>query len=633
MPNQVLGGRFMFSGPHLGKKGISIPIAIIAGGLLVVMINALSFYSFHEMGIVKSLLGKKTTEYAAHSGLMWVYSRLCKGRWYQPSGNALGNPGQTWKWCHKEKPSIFPGDQKLEVSVWVDEIASTHSLKVPGKKGELKLLDHIKVIALGRLGDETSLVYGKFIVSPEPILNSDSTEGQPADTPLEGKQGQQFPILVPNVLINAGEEGGADESKLKVIEVRKPAGSKVKKGEIIAVLASYWVLPNGDRGLATQRYFIKAPYDGAVLGMNLVPGQDALVGSTAAPFKRDPLQSNTAGTLKKMVRITRIPLSKYQGLNLDNIKDRYVVYQYIQDLTSQYIVNYASVVDVEGSIESSFSGAPPELTEEDALKRLGAGKVDQNTDIGVAGKRFVNDLLSGFFPPGGLASTTRKNFPKNSEYLLGVQPSEISPQLKELLELIGPLHGKNYIDMIQTRPRKELAKGNDLYKIASTTIYDKTMDGGQKGMNDPNKKTDSYIDDMTWLADGAKSISVLLNEGTPWEDQPFKDLVAAGTIQAKDYFWWPSKKGWYKIPSQDRVTIKSVPVPYTYENGTPGGTQDGDKFRMRVDYLLGYFKKHYDEGIINPPADELRAEDDITDEPQAPGPPDVTGARLGGISS
>ena len=54
---------------------------------------------------------------------------------------------------------------------------------------------------------------------------------------------------------------------------------------------------------------------------------------------------------------------------------------------------------------------------------------------------------------------------------------------------------------------------------------------------------------------------------------------------------------------------------------------------MRVDYLLGYFKKHYDEGIINPPADELRAEDDITDEPQAPGPPDVTGARLGGISS
>ncbi|NLI77524.1 MAG: hypothetical protein GX442_13910 [Candidatus Riflebacteria bacterium] len=613
--------------PVRGRRGLSIPIAIIAGGLLVVMINALSFYSFQEMGAVKSILARKKAEYLAHSGLMWAYARLCRGRWYQPPGNSFGNRGATWKWCHLEEPDLSNGEPNGSLKVWFDEIPSKHTLKLPQGRGFLKQLDHIKVLALATQGGEKALVYGKFIVSPEPILNSDSTEGQAADTPLEAEQGEEFGLEIPKVLINAGEEGGADESKMQVIEVRKAAGSKVKKGEIIAVLGSYFIKPY--RGLSTQRYMLKAPYDGVLKGLTLVPGTDVAVGSRYADFKRDPLQSNTDVTLKKMVRITRIPLAIHQGMDLKVIKNRYAIFTYVNGLTEEYVRNYASVRDAASSLENVFEDAPANLSEEEALRRLGAGRVDQSADLEGAGKTFVNDLMYGFSPPGGLGSTTRREFPAKSEYVLGVQPSEISGELKELLGLIGPLHGKNYLDMLETKPRKN----PDLYKIASTTVYDKSMDGDGISRKDKKKGTDDYIDDMTWLQDGAKAISVTLNEGTPWEPGPFEDLVAAGTIKREDYFFWPSKNGYYHIPSPDRVQIKSVAVPYTYENSTPGGTETGEKFRMRVDYLMGYFKKHYDEGVINPPADELRAEDDISDTPQAPGPPDVTGARMNGISS
>jgi len=138
-----------------------------------------------------------------------------------------------------------------------------------------------------------------------------------------------------------------------------------------------------------------------------------------------------------------------------------------------------------------------------------------------------------------------------------------------------------------------------------------------------------YIKNMAELKSGAKKAVVKLDQGTPWEDAPFKQMVADGTANPADYFWWEEKQGWYKKIPKENVVIKDYDIPYGYNNDS----NPNDPFKMEVSQMMQYFRKHYTFGTTLPPSDDYWAENTITDTPQAPGPPDSTGAKYSGISS
>ncbi|HNV68917.1 MAG TPA: hypothetical protein PKO06_04405, partial [Candidatus Ozemobacteraceae bacterium] len=145
-----------------GRRGFSIPLAILGGGMIAIVMTALSFYSQGEMRSVRHMLDSTTGEYLAYSGLIWSYDKLCReGRWYQPAENSIKERGHQWQNSWKGTPDLaIPGNGNAggpQISVFFDEIRSTHTLKLPGKTINpgnatpgLPLLDHIDSLPLDR---------------------------------------------------------------------------------------------------------------------------------------------------------------------------------------------------------------------------------------------------------------------------------------------------------------------------------------------------------------------------------------------------------------------------------------------------------------------------------------------------
>ncbi|MBU1106228.1 MAG: hypothetical protein KKB51_06145 [Candidatus Riflebacteria bacterium] len=78
-----------------------------------------------------------------------------------------------------------------------------------------------------------------------------------------------------------------------------------------------------------------------------------------------------------------------------------------------------------------------------------------------------------------------------------------------------------------------------------------------------------------------------------------------------------------------KAMVEQVDVPYTYDLKF----KSGKGIKTRMDYLLDYFRKYFDEPPPKPSATELRGASDQTDTPQTPGPPDLLGAIYTGLSS
>ncbi|MDY0389053.1 MAG: hypothetical protein RBT65_18420, partial [Methanolobus sp.] len=246
-----------------------------------------------------------------------------------------------------------------------------------------------------------------------------------------------------------------------------------------------------------------------------------------------------------------------------------------------------------------------------------------------AGKAYISNLWAGFTPPARLASSTQKEFAKNANYKLGVQPSKLSEEMLSALKLASAMHGVDYLAQIKTKPQER----PELYNIASTT-NGKAGNGywEEMGQNQVDASSDNvldYIKNMSKLKDGAKKIKVKFDQGTPWEDPYFKTLVANGTCNPDDYFWWEEKGGWYKKIPKENVQIQAIDVPYGYTNNS----DPKDPFKMDVGQMLSYFRKHYTFGTTLPPPEDIWAESTVTDTPQKPGPPDSTGAKYSGLSS
>lgn len=666
------------------KKGFSVPLALVSGGFLAIMISALSFYSQSELKMVKSLLGKTTSEYAAFSGLMYSYEKLCReGRWYQPGMDSLTQRGLKWKnaWTGMpdSEPMPFASSDSMKVTLFLDEAKAKDKWNLPRSAKKLvnqgqgfELLDHIKVLALGESGGEKSLIFGKYIMMPEPLLNSNSTKGGADDPPGEPEQGEYI-VRVPPIHSEKTGYGAKVEpgyiwsqdinltQRCKIKTVLAAAGQKVRMEDYVLTMNTEWD-DGSTKGWATQEPKLRARYDGKVKQVLVKPGDIVKPGDPLVIIVKDIQQKSTQFPLQKMVRVTRIPPEIYRDLNLSKIEDRYKVYEYVGKVRDEYLKNYNAIQDgnldnkVSSVLETINSGEPRKTVKE---SELGFPDVKAAGNIEDGGSQFVENLLHNFVPPFGLDPKTAGSFAGSATYRLGVDKREITPQLRELLEIHGQrLHGdKNYyINKLETLPRRMMKDGKDIYTIKSdkpdgaTNDYLKLMkEYGVKA--DPKKGTDGFISSISELKDAAVYSNIYLNQDTPWTPKAFDDLVASGKItDPQNYFRWKNSKGedgWWKTAPESAITVKSVDVPYYYENPTPitkstgkvdqnedpTFSRDASTFRIRMDSLLKFFKKHYDEGSPPKTFEELRPDDDIEDTPQEPPLPDATGCIFSGVSS
>ncbi|OGK08219.1 MAG: hypothetical protein A2W80_14255 [Candidatus Riflebacteria bacterium GWC2_50_8] len=654
---------------HSRKRGFSIAVGLAAGIVVLLAVTNLAFYSSHEIGIVKTMLNIKKADFAAFSGINVVNARLHENRWYQPK--RIPNQLQKFKSSHVEKlEDYFKDDKTLGTTVFIDEIPHPKAQKggaentdgsiwvevAPQKRQYRALLDHIRVLSLGTSGDEKSLYFGKFIMVPEPYLADDQSVGHHIESPLEGED--LIPIYPEPVWDNKEEEGFTNKERKGVVSVAIAPGQKVKMGQIIMVLKFYMA----DGAETTRREQVISPYSGTVKKVLVVPGQDTLMGQPVAFIEKDPGDLYSKKTLRKMVQITKIPLSIFENLDLNKREDRFKVYTHVSRMMLESVLNRVPMQSIRDEVTDKFknldeksltlnqatdllnSVGKPQWGVDDIEKMFASlkAKSDQNLepDIDVnsdydriyaqAGKSVISKLWSGFTPDGRLASSTLKKFPEMAKYKLGVQPSNIDEEMLDLLRLISQQHGIDYLKQLETEPQRH----NELYNIASTTNpatkkgYWEEM-GNKDKLNNGSDNVKDYIKNMSELKSGAKKAVVKLDQGTPWESAPFEQMVADGTANRDDYFWWERKQGWYKKIPKENVVIKDYDIPYGYDNES----NPDDPFKMEVNQMMQYFRKHYTFGTTLPPAYDYWAENTITDTPQAPGPPDSTGAKYSGISS
>ncbi|PKL49024.1 MAG: hypothetical protein CVV42_07595 [Candidatus Riflebacteria bacterium HGW-Riflebacteria-2] len=585
----------------LTKKGIAIPIALVLISVMMIFLVSMLNFSSNELHSVKTYYERKRAEYLAYSGLNWAESQLMRKRWWVNQGFDISN--KVSRPTGGTAVHEFFGSGNGKTYVIAEEFESTNPSPVEGYD-KVQRLDHIRVFSVGEYKGSKVLVYGKFIMSPEPFLNSDSTEG--ADTQVSAASGEGVAsIIVPK----PWSQDGPVPTILVVKEINNQVGDKVDPNTIIASVEGH----DDDPVDITMSWDIKSPAFGKLTKINFTVGQKIFANDVFGECSDELMTAARSNkTLKKMVRVTKIIDRSITDLDLTDFDVRRAkVDKYIKELSEKYVINYAKNQPHISNLESSFASLATSETvsKEEVIKRLEDVPASTGLSAEIAGNKFLEDMIEKWVMPG-LDAQQRSQFPGNSEYHLAIGKSTPRAEIMEVLAHFGRLGD------IETRPRKD----PELYKIPSTERYKTIMD-----LANAQKSTSDFIHDATFLADAAKKIKVVFNKGTPWDDGYFQELVAAGTINAADYWFWPSRNGWYTKPD---ITITPVEIPYNFVNKT-----SGNPFMMEVSYVLNYLRKHYDEGLAAPPGSTIRLPSDQQDTPQQPGPPDSTGASYSGVSS
>ncbi len=583
------------------KRGLAIPTALILISVLLMFVTSMMLFSSHELTNVKSFYNQKRAEYLAYSGLNWAEAQLMRKRWWVSDGFDAGK-----KVARPTGGALvreFFGSGNGKTYIVAEEFESANPSPVKGYD-KVQRLDHIRVFSVGEYNDERVLVYGKFIMSPEPFLNSDSTEG--ADTQVSAPTGENLAVVqVPQ----PWSQDGPVPQRLIVSELNCAVGDRVDPNTIIAKVMRH---PD-DPVQLTMTWDVKAPAFGKLTKLLFGVGDEVAANIIFGECSDELMTSARSNkTLKRMVRVTKIIEREITSLDLTDFDvRRNKIDKYIQKLSEDYVLNYAKnqphIDDLEGSFNSPPFGET--VSKEDILKRLESVPADSGLSVETAGNKFLEEMIEKWVMPG-LTAPQREAFPGSSEYHLAIGKSKPRSEILEVLAHFGRL------DEIVTRPQRE----PELYKVPSTEKYKSVMD-----FTNSSRSTSDFIRDVTFLKDAARKIKVVFNKGTPWDDGYFQQKVANGEINAADYWYWPSRKGWYTMPD---ITITPVEIPYNFVNRA-----SGNPFTMEVGYVLNYLRKHYDEGLAVPPGGTIRMPSDQNDTPQQPGPPDSTGASYSGVSS
>jgi hypothetical protein len=533
-------------------SGLALPVALVMGSVIAMAVFSLSLISSSELKMVSKLTVLTKAEALAFSGLQLVEDRLFKSRWYQPQGDEFSNPAAIWKSFHHER--IDRGENQY-IDIYLDEFPSAHKLTVYRKGGHFNigLLDNIRVLAVGTSGGEKALVYGKFIVSTEPQLNSNSTDGvkdgflpeivniffQPRLTDRQSKvipAGYLFAIT--NVYVKAGDiitssvKDGVDigtANATKIAEIKIPDGAESHYGAEL------------EDGL------ILAPYNGTILEVYVEPGGPEkgkiMAGAVVAKMQKDQEPEAMNYSLKRMVRIQRLK-NEFARTDLSRLENRKTVYSKIKENNEEFVRNYFSVCKSSKIISDAFREdlTTERMSVEKAVEKMKRAKIEwhkNSTDEGK--KQILKQMLAMFCPPEIMDHEERDKFRKRAEFLLGgkkIDPAEmgkIDPDVESVFA--GLEHGIKYPVKTPLAFDRYKNAGQNLYSLQGQEEFVAQMSGFEnfKPESQPPASLSTEIEKFIWrfsrLPDSKLAIKI--------------DIPAGGEIS--NYLWG----SWEKTHTHD----------------------------------------------------------------------------------
>ena len=573
------------------KSGMSLFLVLVAVASFFTIVMGLLRQSSGELKHAKALTEAQKAELVALSGIDWADAQLRleeKARWYQaPWGERL-TPGRPVAGV-KEFPA-FDGQSDSHLTVACQDVAN--SVPKPSYNGfkPVWLLHHIDVFSLGKVGKAKSLVYGKFIISPEPALNSDSTNALEYE---HSELGSPYlrPIVVP---------GGAP--KFTIVRLPVAIGKSIDINTVVAQLR-----PQGSGAVIE----IKPESNGIFKGFFKTMGNSGSAGAASADSpeewqvndviepnqilgtyeKRVTTSSNRptqAKTLKKMVRISKIDLSQFPRFDINQLADRRMVADYIDQVSDAFIINFVGHNDLEAQLENiAEESLPKTLQDNEVLERF-TGDISTMTKER-AQNLFLSYLLQKFTVPG-CRWDNRERAQKNSKLVLDVKKNSAPPdpdEVKAILEKNGLL------ELLYSKPRKD-----DRY-------YGLKLDKGEYlSLLQPqlNVPTSEFVRQISELSDASRSVKYKEDQSiTQAKDERTDSTILVEKPDAKPY--------------PIRVTVEKKTKSYAF-------VDEENEFTIAMKDLVTFLRKYFSNEGSESPKEEVRTFQHVDwPLPKEPGPP------------
>ena len=551
------------------RKGSAIAIAVIMGTIFFIAVSALLHHSTGEMKHVKAISAVKKAELLAISGIDWAESKLRVGRWYgadfEPYKKSIG----VHDTCGIEELSPF-GSGEGTVTVVCEDVAN----KTPGTNmyGMQKVwfLHHINVYALGEYENQKCLVYGRYIISPEPLLNSKSTDGAGFASPEYGVPGAV------SISVKKSKVNGEDVSDFVVKEIKVSELDEVNENTVIAIL-------NPKNNPDSNVKLFPSTF-GKIVEIKAQVGDSVSAGDNVAILKKS---INAGGsdvsmkTLKKMVRITKIPPEIWQGLDIHNKNDRFALSQYITGISDAFLQNFVAHSTLEKSLKSIGSNKlEDKITAGEVLEKFPVSYT--STTRNRAENTFLAHMIKNFTAPGG--TWERKEQALKETFLkLDQNPNtDLPSDLKELLNKYNLQH------LSQTKPRR-----NKNY-FDPKMSNDEFMTLLQPHLNQP---PEDFIKNLSELPDASRMIT--------FQDGDF----GSSYVNNED-------ENGIEIINPDegfKVTVEKITKKYTFVDPV-------SDFAIEMNDLMEFLKKYYDDEGCQSPREEVRVHEHIDWPLPAPAP-------------
>jgi hypothetical protein len=569
LPSPPVGDGETMSRPVWRRRGSAIFMAIILGVVFFMVVSSLLHYLSGEKRQVKHVIGKKQAEVLALSGIDWADHELRKGRWYQdPWGTTITGGGRPSAGV-KELAPFGPGMGK--VTVVCEDVPCKQPVANIRNMQQLWLLHHINVFALGEYGDSRCLVYGRFIMSPEPALNDNST-----DAVLYADQGTGNPRFAA-VRFPSDSRGG----RFKVLSILVGVGDQVDINKVVATLE-----PVG--GAAGAVVELRPPTHGR---MRIITGKVGQTYSGREVFAVLTKGSAAGGggdesrTLKRMVRLTRVDDDPWGKMNIQSFRDRYALAARMKTLSDLYLMNFSARQDLMKAVNEHRGGGLPEtFTPEEFLQKFPPNVTNPTRD------RAENDFLAQVLRRFSVAPVKDWGEALKSTMLELDHPRmDVPPELRNKLQTLGLLGLRDTLPRREPRyfgPRIPLDEFLDLLKPEF------------------NRNPDDFIRTLSELPDASRWIEVV-------EDPSLRN-AAATTRETREGIEV------VRPDAETRVTVQKITKPYQFVDQKAG-------FKVPMQHLLEFVRKVYSDDNAVQPKEEVRNIDfldwPLPDQPGEPPPP------------
>ena len=552
----------------LKRKGSTVAAAFILGIVFFIAISALLQHSSGEMKHTRAISAVKKAELLSMSGIDWAESQLRKERWY-------GSDFEPYK-RNEGKHSTFGvkklkpfGSEEGSVTIVCEDVAN----KTPGANAhgmqKIWYLHHINVFSLGEYEGQSCLIYGRYIISPEPILNSKSTDGADFVSPENGATG----LLSVSVPVAKANDEEITDFIVKKIEVSE--SEDVDINSVVAVLISQ---KNPDMEIK-----VKPTSYGRVEEIRYREGELCKSGDNLVFLKKEISVGDAVvspKTLKKMVRVTKIPLEIWKTLDIEDINDRFALSQYINGLSDAYLQNFIAHSSLQESLKKTGSDKfDDKLSAEEVLKLFPAHIT--STTKNRAENMFLAHMIKNFTAPTGTWEQKEKAL--ESTMLKLDHPKSTKPPV-ELVNWLNDLHLEH---LLNTKPRRDARYYEPKMK------NDEFMELLRPHLNEPSSE---FIKTLSELPDASRVFNI--DEGD-YEESKYEENENGIEIVMPD-------KG-------VKVSVEKVTKAYTFVDPANG-------FAIEMNDLLAFVKKYYDDDGSMAPRENVRRNEHIDWPLPAPAP-------------